>query len=175
MYKNKEINVIVAFDLNGAIGYKNKLLWHIPDDLKFFKSKTIGTSVIMGMNTYQSIGKPLIDRENIILTSKPEYYSNLSADNELLLIDSFDKAIEEATHDSVFIIGGESVYDLIFSSEYIDIIDNVYVTEVDVCIENYDKLFPKNILEDNFNCESNRIINNGDYKISFKKYKYVNK
>ena len=70
------INIIVARSRNGVIGKDGKLPWYLPEDLKFFKEKTIGFPVIMGRKTWESIGKPLKGRENIVLTKNPSYQVN---------------------------------------------------------------------------------------------------
>ena len=69
----KNINIIVAMANNGVIGLDGKLPWHIPMDLVYFKTQTIGHSVIMGRKTFESIGKPLPNRRNIIITRNLEY------------------------------------------------------------------------------------------------------
>jgi dihydrofolate reductase len=62
------ISIIVAADENNVIGKDNDLIWHLPDDLKFFKQKTSGHAIIMGRKTYESVGRPLPNRTNIIIT-----------------------------------------------------------------------------------------------------------
>jgi dihydrofolate reductase len=169
--KDKKFNIIVACDLNGAIGYQNKLLWHIPEDLKFFKQKTLNTSVIMGVNTHYSIGKILPNRENIILTSNPDKHPNLLADNELILVSSLKEAFEVTSNDTIFIIGGEKVYDSILSREYINDINEIYITEIDHSFEKYDKTFDKNFVEEHFTCVGITMIQTKKYLLKFLKYK----
>ncbi|TNF27555.1 MAG: dihydrofolate reductase, partial [Bacteroidetes bacterium] len=67
------INIIVAADENNVIGKDNQLIWHLPDDLKFFKQKTSGHPIIMGRKTFESVGKPLPNRTNIIITRDRNY------------------------------------------------------------------------------------------------------
>ncbi len=65
------ITIIAAIGKNNELGKNNDLIWHLPYDLKFFKEKTLNHAVVMGLNTYKSIGKPLPSRENIVLTDQP--------------------------------------------------------------------------------------------------------
>ena len=67
------ISLIVARSRNGIIGKEGKLPWHLPEDLKFFKQTTMGRPVIMGRHTWESIGRPLPGRQNIVLTQDPAY------------------------------------------------------------------------------------------------------
>lgn len=97
---------IVATDLNNGIGYQNKLLWHMPSDLKFFKQATMGCPVIMGRKTYESIGRLLPGRKNLIVTRNSNYrVEGAEIHNDL------KAAIEScASVDKVFIIGGSEIY-----------------------------------------------------------------
>ena len=109
---------------NRAIGKDNKLLWHIPADFEWFKSKTKGHAVIMGMNTYESIGKPLPKRTNIVITHLPDYHPE-----GVIIVHSLDEAIEEAKKhekEEIFVLGGAYVY-----SQAIHLADKLYITEVD--------------------------------------------
>lgn len=100
------LSIIACIGENRAIGFENKLLWHLPDDLKHFRELTLENTVIMGMNTYKSIGKPLARRENIVLTRQK--------DIELTgckIVNSIEQALEVVhNRTEVFIIGGESIY-----------------------------------------------------------------
>ncbi|CAN5525786.1 dihydrofolate reductase [soil metagenome] len=106
-----KITAIVAVDKNGGMGVENRLLCYLPDDLKFFKEKTLGKTVIMGRRTYESIGKPLPNRQNIIFTRQ----SNYIAENCLISHDipgCINKL--EATRgkdEEIFIIGGASIFE----------------------------------------------------------------
>lgn len=104
------MKAIVAVDLNWGIGYRGKLLERIPEDMKFFKSTTTGKVVVMGRETFESLpGKePLKDRVNIVL-SKNESFTN----DQIIICRSLAELFEELQKypaDSVFVIGGESVY-----------------------------------------------------------------
>lgn len=100
------LSIIACIGENRAIGFENKLLWDLPDDLKHFRELTMGNTVIMGMKTFKSIGKPLVKRENIILTRQK--------DIELAgckVVNSIEEAIEVVQNSNdVFVIGGESIY-----------------------------------------------------------------
>lgn len=168
--KLQKINIIVACDLNGAIGYKNKLLCYLPEDLKFFKETTQKSSVIMGMNTFNSIGKALPNRENIVLTSNPNNYPDLDADDNIILVNNMENAIETASHDKIFIIGGERVYNTILSPCYFDMIDSIYITLINHSFEAYDKIFPKSIVDEYFTPIVLDEFMSGQYKLTFLKY-----
>ena len=100
------ISIIAAVAENNAIGKDNRLLWHIPEDLKHFKQFTTGHAVIMGRKTFDSIGKPLPNRQNIVLTRN----TRLSANPNVEVASSMHEALQAVRGEEVFIIGGESVY-----------------------------------------------------------------
>lgn len=112
------ISAIVAFDLNRAIGLNNKLLWHLPADLNYFKTLTMGCPIIMGRKTFESIGRLLPGRKNIII-SRNLNYSKKGAE----IFSSFENAIKNCSEDKVFIIGGAEIYNL-----SIPFLDELYVT-----------------------------------------------
>jgi dihydrofolate reductase len=128
------LSIIVAVDENNAIGKDNKLLWHIAEDLKYFKLITKGHPVIMGRKTFESIGRPLPGRTNIIISRNPQY-----AAEGCPVVDSLDKAISLARQidDEQFVIGGATVY-----REAIRIADIIYLTVVHNKYE-ADTFFPK--------------------------------
>jgi len=104
------ISVIVATDLKGAIGNENKLLWHLPADMKFFKEKTMGHHIVMGRKTYESIGRPLPGRTTIIVTRNKAY----KADG-CIVVHSLEEAIQYARankEEEVMIVGGSELYSL---------------------------------------------------------------
>lgn len=129
-----KISIISAVGRNREIGKNNTLLWNLPEDLKHFKEKTSGHPVIMGQKTYESIGRALPDRTNIILSKEP----NLKIDG-CIVCDSIDEAIREARkHDDaeIFIIGGGSIY-----AQTIGLADKLYLTLVDADYD-ADTFFP---------------------------------
>jgi dihydrofolate reductase len=135
--KSIMISIIVAVAENGAIGKDNRLLWRLSDDLKQFKALTSGHAIIMGRKTFESIGKPLPNRTNIVITR----HGKVSDDASVLVADSIEKAIEIAKEvkgdEEIFIIGGGNIYE-----QSLDITDKIYLTEVKVTIDG-DTYFPK--------------------------------
>ena len=106
------MNTIVSVDHNWGIGYKNDLLFHVPEDMRFFKSMTTGKIVVMGEKTFYSLPnqKPLKDRNNIVLSDNPtlriEGVTILNSLDELL------SHLEQYESADIFIIGGQAVYEL---------------------------------------------------------------
>lgn len=105
----QKLSLIVAMAENRCIGADNNLLWHIPEDLKRFKTVTMGAPVIMGRKTYESIldqlGKPLPGRQNIVVSRSGYKHEGCESS------DSLDKAIAAAQGDEIFIIGGAQIYE----------------------------------------------------------------
>jgi dihydrofolate reductase len=124
-----DISIIVAVAENGVIGKDNQLLWRLSEDLKLFKKRTSNHAIIMGRKTFDSIGKPLPNRLNIVISR--------SKDLEIegcVVVNSLEKAIEMAENqtdnDEVFIIGGEKIYNL---SE--NLATKLYLTKVNANLE----------------------------------------
>lgn len=117
------ISMICAVGKNKEIGFENKLLWNLPNDLKHFKNKTVGHTVIMGQKTFESIGQALPNRSNIVLSLDPNYKAeNCEISNNLKEIIERCKDTEE----EVFIIGGASIY-----KQFIPYASKLYLTLVD--------------------------------------------
>lgn len=116
------ISIIVAVSDDWGIGYDNKLLWHIPEDLKRFKRLTIGKCVIMGKKTWESLPKrPLPGRKNIVLTDIPDECIDCS-----VTAYSVENALGKCDrNEEVFIIGGGSVY-----RQFLPVADRLYITHV---------------------------------------------
>ena len=117
------ISIILAMDEKRGIGYKNRLPWHLPADLRHFRIITLGHHIIMGRKTFQSIGKPLMGRQNIILTRN----LHLKIDG-CIMSHSLNHALEIARsngEDEVFIIGGGEIY-----SQSLPLADRIYLTLV---------------------------------------------
>lgn len=114
------ISLLVAYDLNQVIGIDNKMPWHIPEELKYFKKVTMGKSMVMGRKTFESIGRPLPGRLNIIVTRNEDYKAEGAE-----VFHDLQKAIErgEAYSDEVVIIGGAEIFKLTM-----DIADRLYIT-----------------------------------------------
>ena len=124
------ISIIVATAENGVIGKDNQLLWKLSADLKQFRMLTTGHSVIMGRKTFESIGRPLPSRTNIVISRQKD----LTLPEGVLKVNSLETAIEIAKNhagsEEVFIIGGGNVYE-----QAIKITDKIYLTEVKASIE----------------------------------------
>ena len=100
------ITVIAAIATNNALGKDNDLIWHLPADLKRFKKVTTGHYIVMGRNTFESIGRPLPNRTTIIITRNKNYFKE-----GCLIAHSLEEAIELVENDdAVFIIGGAQIY-----------------------------------------------------------------
>lgn len=128
---------IIAIAKNYAIGKDGKLPWHYPADLKFFKEATSGNAVVMGRKTYESIGKPLPKRLNIVLSSLLENQTSvfvLHSKEEILNLADYLKG-------DVFIIGGAKTY-----TEFADVIEKWIVTEIPETIENADAFMSNDFL-----------------------------
>ena len=144
-------SIVVAVGKNNEIGKNNQLLWHIPEDLKNFKKITTGKTVIMGKNTYESIGKPLPNRVNIVLSRNfLEIGKKISEDRKkyenettkLEFFDDFQKVIEKYKDlkEEIFIIGGGEIYK---KSLEMGIIKRIYMSHVDFSDNKADAYFPK--------------------------------
>ena len=133
------IAMIVAMAENRVIGRNNQLPWYLPNDLKYFKAVTMGKPIIMGRKTYESIGKPLPGRTNIVVTTQPSWTADgvrvaHSIDEALTLAQSV--AIVEGA-DEVMIIGGAQLY-----TEMLDRVERLYLTLIHAEVEG-DAHFPE--------------------------------
>lgn len=116
-----ELVLIAALAENRVIGYQGKIPWKIPEDLKRFRSLTLNHSIIMGRKTYESIGKPLDKRKNIVLTKDPKF--NQSG---VIICNSLEEALETCKNEgTVYVIGGQRVYE-----EAISKADRLEITHV---------------------------------------------
>lgn len=159
---NKKINMIVAMGNNHEIGKDNKLLWHLPDDLKFFKMKTAGQAIVMGYNTFKSLPGILPNRKHIVLTSKKEKINGVTIVHNL---DELFEVINEI-NEEIYIIGGAQIY-----RQLIDFVDTMYITKVDLNIE-ADTFFP--IFDEN-EWNIKELGENENNKIEFKHLEYKRK
>ena len=126
-------SIIVAVDKNNGIGAKNDLLWmrDLPDDLAYFKRMTTGVSVIMGRNTYDSMGRPLPNRENIVVSHRPV------GDKDVLSVASLESAYQLSRY-PIFVMGGGRIY-----ADALSDMDRLYVTEVDASFPQATVFFPE--------------------------------
>lgn len=126
------ISLIVAMSRNNVIGAGGELPWHLPDDLRRFKSLTMGKPVVMGRKTYESIGRALPGRKNIVITRQADF-----AAEDCDIVASPDAALEAAGVDcEVMIIGGAEIY-----RQFLDNADRVYRTVIDRHVDG-DAFFP---------------------------------
>lgn len=113
------ITIIAAIAKNNALGKDNDLIWHLPADLKRFKKTTSGHHILMGRNTFESIGKPLPNRTSVIITRNNDYFKD-----GCLVANSLEKALELAKNDDkIFIIGGAQIYKYAIENNLVDILD----------------------------------------------------
>lgn len=113
--------IIAAIAENNALGKNNDLIWHLPADLIRFRKTTTGHHIIMGRNTYESIGKPLPNRTTVIISRNEDYKAE-----GCITVNSLEKALEIARNDeSPFIIGGAQIY-----TKAINLVDQLDITEV---------------------------------------------
>ena len=134
------ISLIAAVGKNNELGLDNHLIFNIPGDLKFFRNTTLGKTVIMGRKTYESIGKPLPKRINIVVSN------SLKETDGITIINSFEEVLEKYlnSEEEAFIIGGESLYNY-----FINYAQNIYLTKV-YANAVADKYFPS-FDENNYN------------------------
>jgi len=126
------ISLVVAASRNGVIGARNALPWRLPSDLKKFKKLTLRHPVIMGRRTYESIGKPLVDRDNIVVTrgeiiDHPEVHTVNSMEEAVALAERFAKRRRK---DEIMVIGGGQIYDQIRPKA-----GRIYLTRVDMEVD----------------------------------------
>lgn len=130
------ISFAVAASDNNVIGKNNQLLWHLPNDLKFFKNTTWGFPVIMGRKTYESVNKPLPGRTNIVITRQTDWVRD-----QVIVVPSLEAALEAAVQATnakeVFVIGGGEIY-----RQALPIADVIYLTRVHATLEG-DAFFPE--------------------------------
>jgi dihydrofolate reductase len=139
------ISAIAVTNKNRAIGFKNKLLWNLPPDLEHFKKITSGHTVIMGSNTYLSLGRPLPKRVNIVITRNKDFIAPgcivVSSPEEALERGKAEEEKLENDHKEIFVIGGASIYaQLLPQTEklYLTIVDDESV-EADTFFPDYSK------------------------------------
>lgn len=120
------ITIIAAMDKKGLIGAGDRLPWHLPSDLRFFRDTTLGQTVVMGSKTYASLGRPLPNRKNIVLSRSGEY--------------TVKDVIAMAASENVFIIGGAEIYKI-----FIPFADQIIITHINAEFQG-DVYFPMPII-----------------------------
>ena len=128
------ITIVVAMGLDNEIGADNQLLWHLPKDLKHFKELTSEHPIIMGRKTYMSIGKPLPNRTNIVVSRKKDWF-----EEGILIVGSIKEALKFAKKidEQIFVIGGGNIYE-----QTLELTDKLEVTLVKTHLK-ADTYFPK--------------------------------
>ncbi|MEI3604779.1 dihydrofolate reductase [Pseudogracilibacillus sp. SE30717A] len=129
------ISFIVAMDKNNVIGFNNKMPWHLPNDLKFFKETTTGHTIIMGRKTFESIGRVLPNRKHIVLSQ-----GNVNLPKEVEIINDIDQIIElnkQNIDEEFFVIGGGNIF-----KQLLPYADRLYVTLIDESFKG-DVFFPE--------------------------------
>ncbi|EGG94407.1 Dihydrofolate reductase [gamma proteobacterium IMCC1989] len=133
------LSIIVAMANNNAIGKDNQLLWHLPEDLQYFKRTTMGKPIVMGRKTFESIGRPLPGRLNIVITRQQDWQHD-----GVKVVHSIDDALRLAEAqsmidgvDEVMVIGGAEIYKTALPQA-----DKLFITRVDAEIEG-DAFFPE--------------------------------
>lgn len=127
------LSIIVAFDERRLIGRDNGLPWHLPADLKHFKSITMGHHMIMGRKTFESIGKPLPGRQSVVITRKNDFQPAGTA-----VVNSLEDAMHFcATEEEVFVIGGAQIFE-----QAMPLASKLYITQIHHVFEG-DTFFPE--------------------------------
>jgi dihydrofolate reductase len=135
------ISAIAVTNKNRAIGFQNKLLWKLPPDLEHFKKITAGHTIIMGGNTFLSLGRPLPNRVNIVITKNKDFVAP-----GCVIVSSPDEALERAKieeeklendHKEIFVIGGASIY-----AQLLPHVEKLYLTIIDDEPTEVDTYFP---------------------------------
>ena len=159
------ITIIAAIGKNNELGKDNDLIWHLPADLKRFKKITTGHHILMGRNTFESIGKPLPNRTSIIITRNNNYFKD-----GCLIANSIEKAIELVEEKDAFIIGGAQIYKQALESDLVDKLDVTIVNQsfdADVFFPEINLNIWEEISRENFKADEK---NKFDYSfVSFKK------
>ena len=140
------ISIIAAIGKNNELGLNNDLIWHLPNDLKYFKEKTMNQTIVMGYNTFVSLGRVLPNRKHVVLT-----FEKVRLPLDVIQFNNLEDLNNYIKDKDVFIIGGASMY-----KQFIDKADRLYLTEIDdtheadVYFPNFDKnLFNKKIIGTN--------------------------
>jgi dihydrofolate reductase len=152
------ITLIAAIGQNREIGEDNKLLWDLPEDMKHFRTRTSGAPVIMGRKTFESIGRLLPKRRNIILSRNPKLKiegAEIFSDIQNLL-----QTLKQDEEKEVFVIGGENIY-----TQFLPFATNLSITQVHAKFPNADAFFPK------WDPESFKIISEKNFPVD-KEHKY---
>ena len=158
------ITIIAAIGKNNELGKNNKLIWHVKEDLQFFKEKTINKSIVMGINTFKSLPKILPQRKHIILT-----HQDIEISSDILIFHDLNSLLEyiDIMPEEFMIIGGASIY-----RQFINYTNQMYLTEIDASDKMADTYFP-NFAKDEWLCKC--LSEHEDNNIKYKHLVYTRK
>lgn len=148
------ISLIAAMGKNRVIGKNNKLPWHIPEDLSWFKTQTINKTILMGRKTYESLGKPLKNRNNLILTRNTNYI----ADKNITVYNDIKTILDE--NKELIVIGGQEIYEL-----FLPYTNKIYLTIIESEFDG-DAFFPQ-LIENDWKYTYTKNGNDNTFKYSF--------
>jgi dihydrofolate reductase len=134
------LSIIVAKTKNNIIGKDNNLIWHIPEDMEKFRSLTLDHTIIMGRKTFESIGRVLENRKQVIFTNNPDFNPDVENSEIVHSVEDIKKYID--SDEECFVIGGSMIYHLLMPY-----VTKMYITEIDKDFEG-DAFFPKMNAED---------------------------
>ena len=165
------ISIIVACSENLAIGYKGDMPWHLSGDLKYFRAVTTGHTVIMGRKTYESIGKPLPNRHNIVVTRDASYsipeevLSAMKEGTSVEICNNLDEAIAKAG-DEAIVMGGAQIYNQAWGKA-----EKFYITRVHTFVSQFDASVPPIPVDFKLiSCEKHSADEKNDYDYTFEVY-----
>ena len=127
------VSIIAAIGRNNELGKDNDLIWHFKEDMKFFKETTMGSTVIMGRKTFESLPFALPGRQNIVISRNPDYVAEGA-----FVTDSIEKAIALSEREEIFCIGGASLY-----KAFLPFAEKLYLTEIEAEYSDADVYFPQ--------------------------------
>lgn len=166
LFAGMKFTIVAAISSNNVLGKDNRLLWKLSDDMKMFRALTTGNTVIMGRKTFESLGKALPNRTNIVISRNNSFYAE-----NCTVVSSLDNAIIEAQklRQNTFIIGGGEIY-----KQTIDNASELIITHVN-CEINGDTFFPEISGQFWEKKESNHYLQNDKNEFDFDVVKYVRK
>ena len=151
-----KLTIIAAHDLNHGIGYHNQLPWRLPADLAFFKASTYGKPILMGRKTFESIGRPLPGRQNMVLTRQALTIAGVEIVTDM----------KQLHQREVMIIGGASIY-----QQFLPLVDEMLITEVQATtqVDSYFPAYDKALFEETV-INQQPADDNNQYAMIFKRY-----
>ena len=162
------LGMIAAIGKNRELGKKGDLIWNLPNDLKFFKETTMGKTVVMGKNTFNSLPRMLPGRKHVILTDNDDFNKDVSVCEIFYDKDNLISYVQElAKTQDIYVIGGASMYAM-----FVNICDFMYLTEIDAEDKEADVYFPRFNKEE---WEREIVGKNSDNNICYNHVKYTRK